>query len=73
MITSTQNRRVSAAARLRKRGLRDQDRRFLVEGAQAVGEAVDAGAVESVFHILGSTGRVPEVVAAARRAGADVL
>jgi RNA methyltransferase, TrmH family len=73
VITSTQNRRVSAAARLRKRGLRDQDRRFLVEGAQAVGEAVDAAAVESVFHIPGSTGRVPEVVAAARRAGADVL
>ena len=73
MITSTQNRRVSAAARLRKRGLRDQDRLFLVEGAQAVGEAVDAAAVESVFHIPGSTGRVPEVVAAARRAGADVL
>jgi RNA methyltransferase, TrmH family len=73
VITSTQNRRVSAAARLRKRGLRDQDRRFLVEGAQAVGEALDAGAVESVFHIPGSTGRVPEVVDAARRADAEVL
>ena len=73
MITSTQNRRISAAARLRKRGLREQDRRFLVEGAQAVGEAVEAGVVETVFHVPGSAGRVPEAVGDARRSGADVL
>jgi TrmH family RNA methyltransferase len=73
VITSTQNRRVSAAARLRKRGLREQDRRFLVEGAQAVGEAVEAGVVETVFHVPGSAGRVPAVVQDARRSGANVL
>jgi RNA methyltransferase, TrmH family len=73
VITSTQNRRVVAAARLRKRGLREQDRRFLVEGGQAVAEALEAGAVETVFHTPGSTGRVPEVVGAARSAGLEVL
>jgi RNA methyltransferase, TrmH family len=73
VITSTQNRRVSAAARLRKRGLREQDRLFLVEGAQAVGEALDAAVVETVFHVPGSSGRVPEVVEAARAGGAEVL
>jgi TrmH family RNA methyltransferase len=73
LITSTHNRRVSAAARLRKRGLREQDRRFLVEGAQAVGEALDAGVVETVFHVAGSGGRVPQVVEAARGGGAEVL
>jgi RNA methyltransferase, TrmH family len=64
---------VAAAARLRKRGLREQDRRFLVEGAQAAGEAVAAGAVETVFHVPGSTGRVPEVVEVARGAGVEIL
>jgi TrmH family RNA methyltransferase len=73
MITSTRNRRVAAAARLRKRGLREQDRLFLVEGAQAAGEAVAAGAVETLFHVPGSTGRVPDVVAAAGRAGAETV
>jgi RNA methyltransferase, TrmH family len=73
MITSTRNRRVAAAARLRKRGLREQDRRFLVEGAQAAGEAVAAGTVETLFHVPGATGRVPDIVAAARGAGAETL
>jgi RNA methyltransferase, TrmH family len=73
MITSTQNRRVAAAARLRKRGLREQDRRFLVEGAQAAWEAVAAGAVETVFHVPGSTGRVGHVVEAATAAGVTVI
>jgi TrmH family RNA methyltransferase len=73
VITSTQNRRVSAVARLRKRGLREQDRRFLVEGAQAAGEAIAAGVADAVFHVPGSAGRVPDVVDAARAAGADVM
>jgi TrmH family RNA methyltransferase len=65
VITSTKNRHVAAAARLRKRGLREQHRRFLVEGAQAAAEAIAAGAVEALFHAPGSTGRVPEVAARA--------
>jgi len=40
MITSTQNKRVAAAVRLKKRALREKDRRFLVEGAQGVTEAL---------------------------------
>ena len=36
MLTSPKNPKVAAAARLKKRSFRDDDRRFLVEGAQAV-------------------------------------
>lgn len=73
MITSTRNKAVVSAARLKKRGLREQYERFLVEGAQATGEALAAGAVETVFHVKDATGRVPEVVEAARKAGVHVL
>lgn len=73
MITSTRNRRVVAAARLKKRGIREQYKRFLLEGAQATEEGLMAGAVEAVFHVKGSTGRVPEVVAAAQEAGLEVI
>lgn len=41
MLTSIKNPKVSAAIRLKKRTFREADRRFLVEGAQAVGEALD--------------------------------
>jgi TrmH family RNA methyltransferase len=50
-ITSTKNKQVAAAARLKKRAFRERDRRFLAEGAQAVREAVEAGAAEAVFHV----------------------
>ncbi len=40
MISSLRNPKVAAAARLKKRALRERDRAFLVEGAQAVGEAL---------------------------------
>jgi len=73
VITSTRNKVVASAAKLKKRGLREQYGKFLVEGAQATAEALAAGVVETVFHVKGSTGRVPEVVEAARGAGADVL
>ncbi|MGH8875345.1 MAG: TrmH family RNA methyltransferase, partial [Acidimicrobiia bacterium] len=72
MISSTKNPRVADAAKLKKRGLREQRGRFLVEGAQAAGEAVGVGAVELLFHVPGATGRVPEVVAAAEAAGVEV-
>ena len=72
MITSTRNPRIAEAAKLRKRGLRDERKRFLAEGAQAVSEALDADAIEALFHVPGATGRVPEVVAAAQGAGVDV-
>ena len=41
MLTSLKNPKVAAAVRLKKRAFRDEDRRFLVEGAQAVSEALD--------------------------------
>ena len=71
-ITSTKNPKVADAAKLSKRGLRDKRRRFLVEGAQAAAEAVATGAAEQIFHVPGSTGRVPQVVEAARAAGLEV-
>lgn len=44
MITSPRNPRVAAAARLHKRALRDEEQAFLVEGAQGIREALEAGA-----------------------------
>ena len=41
MITSARNEKVSAALRLKKRTYREEDRAFLVEGAQGVGEALE--------------------------------
>jgi TrmH family RNA methyltransferase len=50
VLTSARNPKVVAAVRLKKRALREADRRFLVEGAQAVGEALaEEGRLLSVF------------------------
>ncbi|HEX2031343.1 MAG TPA: TrmH family RNA methyltransferase [Actinomycetota bacterium] len=73
MITSPKNKQVAAAARLKKRGLREQYRTFLAEGAQAAGEAVAAGAADRLFHVPGASGRVPAVVAEAGAAGVPVV
>ena len=40
-MTSIKNPKVAAAVRLKKRAFREADRRFLVEGAQGVGEALE--------------------------------
>jgi len=51
MITSPRNPKVAAAAKLLKRASRDSERRFLVEGAQAVREALAFGPpLEVLFH-----------------------
>jgi TrmH family RNA methyltransferase len=51
VITSVRNARVAAALRLHKRTFRDADRAFLVEGAQAAGEALrERGALRTLFH-----------------------
>ncbi|MGH2722722.1 MAG: TrmH family RNA methyltransferase [Actinomycetota bacterium] len=73
MITSTKNRQVTAAAKLRKRGLREQYRLFLAEGAQAVEEGLSAGAVERLFHVPPGTGRIPSIVAHASQGGVPVV
>ncbi|MGH2679091.1 MAG: TrmH family RNA methyltransferase [Actinomycetota bacterium] len=50
MLTSAKNARVVAAVRLKKRALREEDHRFLVEGAQAVVEALaEDGRLLSLF------------------------
>ncbi|MFM7719227.1 MAG: TrmH family RNA methyltransferase [Actinomycetota bacterium] len=49
MISSTRNPRVAEALRLHKRAFRDEDRRFLVEGAQGVGEALAADGLATLF------------------------
>ncbi|MGH2641319.1 MAG: TrmH family RNA methyltransferase [Actinomycetota bacterium] len=50
MLTSGRNPKVVAAVRLKKRALRETDRRFLVEGAQAVAEALaEDGRLVSLF------------------------
>ena len=50
MLTSRQNPKVASAVRLRKRAFaRGTTRRFLLGGAQAVGEALDAGRLETLF------------------------
>lgn len=40
MITSVRNAKVAGAVKLKKRAYRERERRFLVEGARAVGEAL---------------------------------
>jgi RNA methyltransferase, TrmH family len=50
VITSGNNRKVAEAVRLKKRSSREQARRFLVEGAQAVSEALSSpGGLRSLF------------------------
>ena len=52
MLTSIHNPKVAAAIRLRKRAFREEHRRFLVEGAQGVGEALgEDGRLETLFTI----------------------
>jgi TrmH family RNA methyltransferase len=63
-ITSTKNKQVAAAARLKKRAFRERDHRFLAEGAKAVLEAVEAGAAETVFHVPPGEGVHPEAALA---------
>ena len=51
MITSVRNPKVAGAAKLKKRAFRERERRFLVEGAQALGEALGRpGGLEILFH-----------------------
>ncbi|HEX5937413.1 MAG TPA: TrmH family RNA methyltransferase [Actinomycetota bacterium] len=50
MLTSARNPKVVAAVRLKKRALREEERSFLVEGAQGVGEALaEDGRLRALF------------------------
>ena len=69
MLTSPKNPKVTAAARLKKRAFRDEDRRFLVEGAQAVSEALGVpGALETLF----TDDELAPLAVQARQAGVEV-
>lgn len=72
-ITSTKNKQVAAAARLKKRAFRERDRRFLAEGAQATREAVEAGAAELVFHVAEVGADVQPEAALAESAGVRLM
>jgi TrmH family RNA methyltransferase len=69
VISSLRNPRVAAAIRLKKRAFRDEERAFLVEGAQAVGEALQVpGRLSVLFHV-----DVHPLVVRARQTGTDVV
>ena len=73
MIISRSNKRVAAAVRLKKRAMREKDGRFLVEGAQALLEAlVSAAPIHEVFRTTGVTARLEPAVRAAEEAGIPV-
>lgn len=65
--------RVAAARKLLRRAGRDRAGRFLVEGAQAVREALAHGRVHELFVTGSAADRHPELVEAARDRGAHVL
>lgn len=70
MITSTRNERVAAALRLKKRTFREREGRFLVEGSQAVGEALaNPGALIRLYH----ADQEHPLVERARGAGVEVV
>ena len=69
MITSVKNPKVAQAARLKKHAFREEDGRFLVEGPQAVREALNReGGLEALFAI----DEIDPLVVQAGLAGADV-
>ncbi|WP_142053505.1 TrmH family RNA methyltransferase [Pseudonocardia kunmingensis] len=65
--------RVVAARKLLRRTGRDRAGRFLVEGAQAVREALRHARVHELFVTDAAADRHPDLVAAARDAGARVV
>ena len=71
MISSVKNPKVVAAARLHKRAMREHDRRFLVEGAQGVREALaeTPPALETLFV----EDDLHELAVRAREVGVDVV
>ncbi|MFP5218575.1 MAG: TrmH family RNA methyltransferase [Actinomycetes bacterium] len=70
LITSTRSPRVGAVRRLHRRSARAAERRFVVEGPQAVREALAVGALEVLYA---EPGRQPELEQAARTAGTEVV
>lgn len=71
MISSVKNPKVVAAARLHKRAMREHDRRFLVEGAQGVREAL--AEIPPAVQILFVEDELHELAIRAREMGVDVV
>jgi TrmH family RNA methyltransferase len=72
VITSVRNPRVAEAVKLKKRAFRERDRAFLVEGLQAVGEAVASGPGLSTLFVSSIDGNEP-VVRRAEGAGTSTV
>jgi TrmH family RNA methyltransferase len=72
VITSVRNARVAEALKLRKRALRDKRREFLVEGAQAVAEAVAANPTPMRELFVGPDSALHPTGVAAGQAGIPV-
>jgi TrmH family RNA methyltransferase len=69
VLTSFHNPKIAAAARLKKRAFREKSRRFLVEGPQGIGEALEEpGRLLSIF----STEGLDPLLIKARRSEIDV-
>jgi RNA methyltransferase, TrmH family len=69
VLTSLKNPKVAAATRLKKRAFRDEDRRFLVEGAQGVSEALEGRRLESLYTV----NDLHPLVVRAGRSGVEVV
>jgi RNA methyltransferase, TrmH family len=69
VLTSAKNQKVVAAVRLKKRSLREEEHRFLVEGAQAVAEAL---AEDGRLHSLFVSDELDPLAVRARQAGVPV-
>jgi TrmH family RNA methyltransferase len=69
VLTSVRNPKVAAGVRLRRRAAREEDGRFLVEGAQAVREALAQGLLERLFV----QDELDPVAVAARQSGVELL
>ena len=69
MLTSPKNAKVAAAVRLKKRAFREEDGLFLVEGAQAVGEAL---AEPGRLQVLYATDDLDPWAVRALQGGVDV-
>jgi RNA methyltransferase, TrmH family len=69
VLTSIRNPKIAAAVRLKKRAFREEDRRFLVEGAQGVGEALERPG--NLLSLFVGDGQDPLAIRA-RQSGVDV-
>lgn len=73
MITSLRNSHVQAARKLKKRGVRDERREFLVEGAMGVAQALSRAAPLQRLFVHDEAGDFAGLTSLARQAGVPVL